>query len=142
MLYLATVGSSLAWLSYSSQPGAQYSTHSVQVSGIWYWSFSCAMNICVSCLISARLWMHRRDISHAMGSQQGAFYLGYMAMTLESALLYTVFVIIAMVVFTANSPLENVFFPVLGNIQVCVSPPCVCPGDQCAHVHARSLRRH
>ena len=53
-----------------------------------------------------------------------------------------VFVMIAMVVFMANSPLENMFFPVLGNIQVCASLDCVCPGDECAHVHARSLRRH
>lgn len=123
VLYLATVGSSLAWLVYSSTPGAVYSTQSVQVTGIWYWSCSAAMNVCASCLISARLWMHRQAISQAVGSQLGGFYLGYMAMTLESALLYTVFVIIALVVFTQNSPLENVFFPVLGTVQVCVVVP-------------------
>lgn len=79
------------------------------------------MNVCASTLISVRLWMHRQAITQAIGSPQGTFYLGYMAMTLESAVLYTVFVIIALVVFSLNSPLENVFFPVLGTVQVCVA---------------------
>lgn len=118
VLYLATLGSSLAWLVVSSSPGAVYVTHAVQVTGISYWSCSAAMNICASSLIAVRLWMHRQAISQAVGSQLGRFYLGYMAMTLESAALYTVFVIAALVVFTANSPLENVFFPVLGTVQV------------------------
>ncbi|KAG8221413.1 hypothetical protein J3R82DRAFT_1597 [Butyriboletus roseoflavus] len=118
LLYLATVGSSIAYLVVSATPGAVYSTYSVQVSGISYFSCSAAMNVCASALISARLLMHRRAITQAIGSPQGTFYLSYMAMTLESAMLYTLFVIIAMVVFTLNSPLENVFFPVLGTIQV------------------------
>ncbi|KAH0828811.1 hypothetical protein J3R83DRAFT_3259 [Lanmaoa asiatica] len=117
LLYLATVGSSLGWLVVSSTPGAVYSTHAVQVTGIFYWSFSAAMNVCASGIISIRLWMHRQAITEAIGSPQGTFYLSYMAMTLESALLYTIFAIIALVVFTLNSPLENVFFPVLGTVQ-------------------------
>jgi hypothetical protein len=117
LLYLMTVGSSIAWLVVSSAPGAVYSTHAVQVTGICYWSFSAAMNVCASCLISARFWMYRRAIMQAIGPTQGTFYLGYMAMTLESAVLYTTFVIIALVVFILNSPLENVFFPVLGTVQ-------------------------
>ncbi|KAF8552261.1 hypothetical protein OG21DRAFT_1511703 [Imleria badia] len=116
-LYLVTLGASIAWLVVSSSPGAVYSTHAVQVTGICYWSCSAAMNICASCFISARFWMHRRAIMRAIGSNQGSFYLGYMAMTLESALLYTVFVVVALVVFVYNSPLENVFFPVLGTVQ-------------------------
>lgn len=123
LLYLATFGSSIAWLVVSSTPGAVYSTHAVQVTGIYYWSFSAAMNVCASCLISARFWMYRQTIIRAIGSDQGTFYLGYMAMTLESALLYTTFVIIALAAFLANSPLENVFFPVLGTVQVCVPFP-------------------
>jgi hypothetical protein len=62
----------------------------------------------------------------AIGPTQGTFYLGYMAMTLESAVLYTTFVIIALVVFILNSPLENVFFPVLGTVQVCPVPFLSC----------------
>lgn len=118
LLYLATVGSSIAWLVVSSAPGAVYSTHAVQVTGISFWSCSVAMNVCTSCLISVRLLMHRQALTRAIGTPQGTFYLSYMAMTLESALLYTVFVIIALVVFVLNSPLENVFFPVLGTVQV------------------------
>jgi hypothetical protein len=117
LLYLITVGASLAYLVVSSTPGAVYSTHAVQVTGICYWSCSAAMNICASCLISVRFWMHRQAIMRAVGYRQGGFYLGYMTMTLESALLYTVFVVVALVVFVLNSPLVNVFFPVLGTIQ-------------------------
>ena len=123
LLYVVTLGSSLAWLVVSSNPGAVYSTRAVQVTGLCYWTCSAAMNMCASSLISARFWMHRRAIMRAIGSKQGTFYLGYMAMTLESAALYTVFVIIALVVFVLNSPLENVFFPVLGTVQV---RSCLC----------------
>ena len=119
LLYLVTVGASLAWLVVSSNPGAVYSTHAVQVAGVCYWTCSAAMNVCASCLISTRFWMHRRAVMRAIGARQGTFYLGYMAMTLESALLYTTFVVIALIVFVLNSPLENVFFPVLGTVQVC-----------------------
>jgi len=118
LLYLATVGASFAWLIVTATPGAVYSDHAVQVAGFCYWSLSAAMNVCASCVICARFWIHRRAVMRAVGPGQGAFYLGYMAMTLESALLYTVFVIIALVVFLLNSPLENVFFPVLGTVQV------------------------
>ncbi|KAI9455538.1 hypothetical protein HD554DRAFT_2147873 [Boletus coccyginus] len=118
LLYLATVGASFAWLIITATPGAVYSDHAVQVAGLCFWSLSAAMNVCASCIISVRFWIHRRAIMRAVGAAQGTFYLGYMAMTLESALLYTVFLVIALVVFLLNSPLENVFFPVLGTVQV------------------------
>ncbi|KAG9309533.1 hypothetical protein JVU11DRAFT_10507 [Chiua virens] len=118
LIYLATVGASLAWLTVSAAPGAVYSTQTVQIAGIASFSCSVAMNVTASILITIRLLMHRRAISQAVGSQQGRFYLSYLAMTLESAVLYTVFVIITLIVFTINSPLVNIFFPVLGTIQV------------------------
>ncbi|KAG9309669.1 hypothetical protein JVU11DRAFT_10339 [Chiua virens] len=118
LIYLATFGASIAWLVVDSVPGTVYSTQHVQVAGTAAFSCSVAMNMTTSVIISTRLLLYRRTISQAIGAEQGQFYLSYLAMTLESAALYTVFVIITLGMFTTNSPLLNLFFPVLGNVQV------------------------
>ena len=124
MLYLAMFGSSIAWLVSSSAPGTIYSVNVTRMLAIWYWSSSAVMNLCVPCLISARLWVYRQAISQAIGSQRGGFYLAYLVMTLESAILYVVCAIAALAMVVENSLLQHVFFPVLGVIQMCVCVSC------------------
>lgn len=121
LLYLAVVGASIAYLKFTLDPSATYSTAAVRTSALSYWSFSVALNVVASCIIAVRFWMLRRQIFSA-SPQQGSFYLAYMAMTLESALLYTAFGIAGLVVLALNSaPLESVFFTILGPIQVCMN---------------------
>ena len=128
LLYLAVIGSSIAYLIVTVDPTATYSSAKVQATALSYWSFSVALNFVASCIIALQFWLLRRRIFRA-SPQQGAFYLTYMAMTLESASLYTAFGIAALVVLALNSPLESVFFTVLGPIQVC----SVCAyNDNCA----------
>ncbi|KAN0082370.1 hypothetical protein V8E55_008165 [Tylopilus felleus] len=109
LLYLAVVGASIAYLKFTLDPSATYSTAAVRTSALSYWSFSVALNVVASCIIAI----------FSASPQQGSFYLAYMAMTLESALLYTAFGIAGLVVLALNSaPLESVFFTILGPIQV------------------------
>ncbi|KAG9311514.1 hypothetical protein JVU11DRAFT_7717 [Chiua virens] len=124
LTYVATVGASIAWLVVDSIPRAVYNGQGVQVAGTAALSCSVAMNITTSVVVSARLLFYRRTISQAVGSQQGQFYLSYMAMMLESTMLYTVFSTTALIFFAINSPLFNVFFPVLGIVQA-ISPSLI-----------------
>ncbi|KAF8436536.1 hypothetical protein L210DRAFT_982394 [Boletus edulis BED1] len=118
VFYLGTLGSSVAWLVVSSTPGAVYSTHTVQVANLCYWSFSTAMTICASCLICAQFWKYQREIMQGIKYKHRTVLRVYLEMTLESALLYTVFLLVTLVLTVLESPLKNVFCPVLGMAQV------------------------
>ncbi|KAG6371088.1 hypothetical protein JVT61DRAFT_10628 [Boletus reticuloceps] len=117
LFYLGTLGSSVAWLVVSSTPGAVYSTQTVQVANLRYWSFSTAMTICASCLICAQFWKYQREIMQGIKYKHRTVLHVYLEMTLESALLYTVFLLVTLVLTVMESPLKNVFCPVLGMAQ-------------------------
>ncbi|EGO04206.1 hypothetical protein SERLA73DRAFT_100436 [Serpula lacrymans var. lacrymans S7.3] len=118
LFYLGSIGSSIAFLWSSAHPGSVYSTHAVQEFVIPYWSLSVAVNVTASCLIAIRLLRHKKMLAEAISVEHGTPYINIIAMTVESAALYAVFAIIALVLFVLNSPLTNVFLPMLGNIQV------------------------
>ncbi|KAH7914554.1 hypothetical protein BJ138DRAFT_1143693 [Hygrophoropsis aurantiaca] len=118
ILYLASIGVSIAFLWASAHPGSVYTTASVLAFAVPYWTCSVALNILASLLIAIRLLVYRRLLVQSIGPQHGKPYTTYIAMTVESAALYSVFGIIVLVTFALNNQLENAFLPILGIIQV------------------------
>ena len=117
-VYLAAVACSIALLVFTSNPGAMYSTRIVQVFGTASWSLSLSLNVIVTILIAGRLVFYRRRLRKVLGSNHGRVYMTILAITVESAALYAIFELIVLVTFLTNSATENVFFPMLGNVQV------------------------
>ncbi len=118
ILFLGSMGTSIAFLWSSAHPGAVYGSRDVQVFGIPYWTLSLSLNIIVTVLIGIRLFTYRKNIRDALGPHHGKHYTTIFAISVESAILYAVFAFVALVCFAENSVAENVTFPMLGQIQV------------------------
>lgn len=112
------MGCSIALLVFTANPGASYSTHIVQVFGTATWSLSLSLNVIVTLLISGRLIYYRTRSRKVLGTSHGRVYTTILAITVESAALYAIFELIVLATFLKNSATENVFFPMLGNVQV------------------------
>ncbi|PSS37777.1 hypothetical protein PHLCEN_2v378 [Hermanssonia centrifuga] len=82
-----------------------------------FWCFSLALNVLATFLIVSRLLLYRFRLARVLGSGHGAQYTSVVAMVVESELLYTAFLILFIVPFVLNHPLENVFIQCIALIQ-------------------------
>ena len=126
IVYLGSVGCAIALLVFAANPGAMYSSHTVQVFGTASWTLSLSLNVIVTVLIAGRLLYYRSRLREILGPNHGKVYTTIIAITVESAAIYAVFELMALVAFLTNSPTKNVFFPMLGNVQVRYSPTIYC----------------
>ncbi len=83
-----------------------------------FWCFSLALNVLATFLIVSLLLLYRFRLARVLGSGHGAQYTSVVAMVVESELLYTAFLILFIVPFVLNHPLENVFIQCIALIQV------------------------
>ncbi|KAJ3552793.1 hypothetical protein NM688_g3966 [Phlebia brevispora] len=74
-----------------------------------FWCFSLTLNVLATIVIVGRLFIYRRRLANVLGSGYITQYTGVMAMVVESELLYTAFMILYIVPFVLNNPIENVF---------------------------------
>ncbi|PSR72607.1 hypothetical protein PHLCEN_2v11531 [Hermanssonia centrifuga] len=82
-----------------------------------FWCFSLALNIIATFLIVGRLLFYRRRLAHIVGKGHGEQFTGLIAMVVESELMYTAFLILFIVPFILNHPLENVFIQGIALVQ-------------------------
>jgi hypothetical protein len=98
-------------------PGTTQKTNKLANWLVVYRTVSLSLGVIVTSSIIARLlYVHRR-----MGSvfrSPRSPYLGVVAMLVESASLDTVSTLVYIVTVGINSPLQNVFLPILGQVQV------------------------
>ncbi|KAH7922971.1 hypothetical protein BV22DRAFT_1016233 [Leucogyrophana mollusca] len=118
LLYIATIGTSVVLLWESCHPQSFQNSSVVLSLIIPYWACSVAQNVVSSLLIAARLLHYRRRLHKALGSHTGHPYLTMIAMTVESAALYTLFGIITLVLYSLGNTTESIFVPILGMMQV------------------------
>ncbi|KAH7884153.1 hypothetical protein F5I97DRAFT_1898918 [Phlebopus sp. FC_14] len=118
LLYLASIGTSIAYLWAAGRPQTLGNSQTVEAFTIPYWTCSVALTVVSSLLIVARLLQLRRSLIAALGEHRGAPYLTMVSMTVESATLYSIFGVIALGLFTANNEIQNIFIPMLGLVQV------------------------
>ncbi|THH03571.1 hypothetical protein EW145_g6170 [Phellinidium pouzarii] len=118
LTYLGSIGTSIANVVFTANPGSTYSSHLVQVFGTANWSLSLSLNVMLTGLIAGRLLRYRAKLRKVLGPNHGKVYTNILAISVESAALYAIFEIMVLVTFLKNSPTENVFFPMTGNIQV------------------------
>jgi hypothetical protein len=111
-----TVAGSLA-LKQLSTPGI---TQKAQVLANWlvvYRTISLSLGVILTSFITARLIFVHRMPGSSYRSPRSPF-LGIAAMLVESAALETVSTLIYIITVGIASPLQNVFLPVLGQVQV------------------------
>ena len=100
-----------------STPGTTQQTNKLANWLVVYRTFSLSLGVIVTSSIIVRLlYIHRR--TGTVFRSPRSPYLGVVAMLVESASLDTVFTLVYIVTVGINSPLQNVFLPILGQVQV------------------------
>ncbi|KZV99267.1 hypothetical protein EXIGLDRAFT_250542 [Exidia glandulosa HHB12029] len=117
-MFLGTVVCGIIALFQASQPGANLWTRVTVNFLIPYFSLSIALNIIVTLMIVGYLLGHRRSIQATIGKQHAKQYTSIIAMVTESAALYSAFSLIFIIAYGRNDPAQNLFLPVLGQVQV------------------------
>jgi hypothetical protein len=79
------------------------------------------VNVILTALIVIRLWRMSRQVKHILGDSHARAYTSLAAIMAESAGPYSICGLIFIATFAANSPGQNLFLPVLGQV-MCISP--------------------
>ena len=89
-----------------------------------YLSISVSLNILLTLMIVIRLVLHGGNVRAATGSPAGigGMYKTIATMLIESSALYAVTSLLVIGPSFTGSYAEDVFYPILVEIQVCVSP--------------------
>ncbi|PPQ64154.1 hypothetical protein CVT24_008789 [Panaeolus cyanescens] len=115
LAYLGSIFVGVVWLQ-------QISTTNPWVSGtnftLPYFWLSLALNIAMTIAICGRLMLHRWRMRKALGSNAGADYTGIVTMLIESSALYACFSLCVLIPFALNSPIQNTFIQMLGEVQI------------------------
>ncbi|KAF9224675.1 hypothetical protein BS17DRAFT_702437 [Gyrodon lividus] len=82
-----------------------------------YSGTSLLLNVTATAIIVGRLLVHRRRVAQLFGPGHGSHYSNAAAMLIESASLYTGFLLLIIVPFAINSPVSNMFQQVVAQVQ-------------------------
>ena len=79
---------------------------------------SLLLNLTATGFIAGRLLVHRHRIVSQLGRGYGQHYVSITAVVIESAAIYTSFLIVIIVVYAIGSPLTNLLQQVIEPVQV------------------------
>ena len=107
-----------------SLPGAGIANPgATQNLGFSYFAVSLALNILLTTMIVTRLILHKRTIRNTMGGSAGVgqLYGAVITILVESSALYAVSFLLFFVPWAARSWVDNAFWPILLEVQVCAA---------------------
>ncbi|KAH8103707.1 hypothetical protein DFH11DRAFT_1734629 [Phellopilus nigrolimitatus] len=117
LLLLGSVSMGIILLFQLTQPFANlWSTTAVNF-GIPYWSLSAGLNVLVTALIVARLFLIRARTRAVLSTHHARTYTGVAAMLVESAALYSAAALVFVVAYARGSNVQNLVLPLLGQVQ-------------------------
>jgi len=118
VMFIASVVLSCLLIAMLSQPDLTlWSTISFQLA-LSYWSISISFNVLVTILICARLLVMRQRLKKSkLGQDTHSPYTTVAAMLIESAVIYSATGLAFLISFGVNSPVQNLWLPLLGQIQ-------------------------
>ena len=92
--------------------------------GLSYFSISLSLNILLTLMIVVRLILHGRNVRAATGSPAGisGLYKTIATMLIESSALFAVISLLYIATGGANSPINDLFSPILAEVQVRAFP--------------------
>jgi len=82
-----------------------------------YYSMTLALNVITTLFIVCRIILYRRRVQSVLGAHHVAHYTNVVAILVESASLFSAFLILFMVPFALNYPLAFVFIQGIGQMQ-------------------------
>jgi fatty acid desaturase len=86
-------------------------------------TYSCiSVNVLLTIMISARLFMLSRQVRDAMGKDHAKPFISLAAIAIESAAPYALCGLIFIITFAKNNAAQNVMLPILSQVMVCLIP--------------------
>ncbi|KAH7918949.1 hypothetical protein BV22DRAFT_1134217 [Leucogyrophana mollusca] len=124
LVFLTSAALSILWLFQVSSPLSSPTRNTAM--GVNYtapfFGVALAVNLVITVMIALRLLYQRRRFARLYGpSAQGLPYTSIVAMTVESASLYSVFSLLFIIPFAVNSSLQNATLQFLGEIEIVAS---------------------
>lgn len=107
------------WTLQSSQPGLSLYSKLPEAYGLAYYVLSLSVNIIITILISARLFMYRRTLLLSLPAEHAKHYVSLATIIVESAALYSVLALIFIVTYAIDNALNQIFLAAAGAAQVC-----------------------
>lgn len=84
-----------------------------------YFSFSIAVTILATILITIKLMTGRQLLKRLLGNDHGTPYVSIAAMVIESAAIYSIIGVFFIGFLVANHPAQDVLNPMVGQAMVC-----------------------
>lgn len=105
-------------------PAGPDGTISDLLSGLLYFSISVSLNTLLTLMIVVQLVLHGRNVRAATGSPAGisGLYKTIATMLIESSALFAVTSLLYIATAGANSPINDLFSPILAEVQVRAFP--------------------
>lgn len=102
-----------------ANPTAGFFSHASINYALTFWSISIGTTLLLTSLIVLRLMVMKYQLRKAFVDKATSTpYLSVSATLIESAFLYSVVALIFIITFARNSPVETLFLPLLGQVQV------------------------
>ena len=105
-----------------TQNGAELFSSSTVNFALAYWASSITTTLLLTILIVGKLMYTRWGLNRVLGRGRPGPYLTVSAMLIESALLHSLCALAFIILYAKNDPFQNIFFPILGQAQVCYVP--------------------
>ncbi|KAH9834557.1 uncharacterized protein C8Q71DRAFT_859538 [Rhodofomes roseus] len=121
LMYLTELAMGLLWLVQISTPASSpFQTGSASKINwtVPYFSIAVSLNVVVTLMIAARLWLYRYRITSVLGMGHGSHYTGIAAMIVESAAIYSTFALLFIIPFGVNNSIANTFLQALSQVQI------------------------
>jgi hypothetical protein len=103
--------------------GASFFSTSTVNFALGYWAGSIATTMLLTGFIVGKLLYIRSQLRGALGAEfdRRSPYVTISAMLVESACLYSACALAFIILFARNDPFQNIFLPILGQVQVCLA---------------------
>lgn len=107
-----------------TNPTAGFFSHVSVNFALTFWSISIGTTLLLTTLIVVRLLITRFRVHKALADMRShSAYLSVSATLIESAFLYSVVALPFVITFAKNSLVQNLFLPLLGQVQVRIATP-------------------
>lgn len=119
-LYIVSIIMSCLMLWEIINPAAGFFSKASLNFALTFWSISIGTTLLLTTLIVSRLLVMRFQARKALANNKHAhttYYLTVSATLIESAFLYSAVALIFIITFAKNNPVENLFLPLLGQVQ-------------------------
>ncbi|RDB18736.1 hypothetical protein Hypma_014681 [Hypsizygus marmoreus] len=109
LLYISRVAMSIPLLISQTRPKDTGLAAKSPIFSTVFYSLCVSLNLFVTIMISARLYMMRKKVETIMGKLHASFYTGFTTILVESGAFFTIWALTYVILMSLRSPMKEVF---------------------------------